>query len=89
MILIVTYDLKGPRGSYAELFEALKGQDSWWHYMAETWLIQTELSAEELVDLIRPHFREGDRLLVVPLKAGYQGLLPKRAWTWIKNHKDW
>jgi hypothetical protein len=89
MILLVTYDLKGPAGSYSDLFELLKEQDSWWHYMSSTWLVQTDLDADQLVDQIRAYIKPGDRLLVLPMKPGYQGLLPRKAWTWIKNHKDW
>ena len=89
MILLVTYDLKGPAGSYADLFDELKSQQSWCHYMASTWLVQTDLDADALVDQLRRYFKGGDRLLVVPLQPGYQGLLPKKAWNWIKNHRDW
>ena len=89
MILLVTYHLKGPAGSYAELFEQLKGQDSWWHYMPSTWLVATDLDANTLVDQLRPYLQAGDRMLIVPMRGGHQGLLPKKAWNWIKNHRDW
>lgn len=89
MILLVTYDLKGSRGLYTELFELLKRQKSWWHYMASTWLIDSDDDADSLVDQLRPFLQDGDRLLIVPLTPGYQGMLPKKAWNWIKNHRDW
>ena len=89
MILLVTYDLKGPRSSYTNLFEELKAQKSWWHYMASTWLVDTDLDANALVDELRGYLQVGDRILVVPMKGGHQGLLPRKAWNWIKNHRDW
>jgi hypothetical protein len=81
MILLVTYDLKGPTGSYTDLFDELKAQQSWCHYMASTWLVQTDLEADALVDKIRPYFKSGDRLLVVPLQPGYQGHFQRRLGT--------
>lgn len=91
MILLVTYDLKQPNNSYPELFEALKGEESWWHYVSSTWLIATEKSAMEFSSELQGHIFEGDRLLVVNFpsdKNQYQGWLPRKAWDWIKRHRD-
>jgi hypothetical protein len=86
VILLVTYDLKGPSGSYTDLFEALKAEDSWWHYIGSTWLIDTkEKSAEDFLDKIKAHFQKGDRVLITQVVNGYNGLLPQQAWNWLKN----
>lgn len=88
MILIVTYELKQSADSYPELFEVLKGQDSWAHYMPSTWLIATDLSPMRLYRELSAHIFEGDRILIAQLVPGYHGLLPNKAWEWIKRHRD-
>jgi len=85
MILLVTYDLKRPRASYGELFDELKSRDSWWHYLSSTWLIATRETPRELSSALKPHIFEGDRILVVRF-SDHSGLLPRKAWNWIKNH---
>jgi hypothetical protein len=91
MILLVSYDLKQPDGSYSELFEALKGEESWWHYISSTWLISTDKSASQFSSELTNHIFKGDRLIVVEFPSGsaeYQGWLPRKAWNWIKSHRE-
>ena len=87
MILLVTYQLKQPAGSYAELFKTLKSKDSWAHYMSSTWLVAADESPRDISQQLRAHIFEGDRLLVTELVKGYSGWLPKKAWTWIRKHR--
>jgi hypothetical protein len=86
MILLVTYDLKQSNTSYSELFDALKGEDSWSHYMSSTWMIATDKSASQFASELTSHIFSGDRLLVVKLPDERQGWLPRKAWDWIKRH---
>jgi hypothetical protein len=88
MILVVTYELKQPPESYGPLFEALKGENSWAHYMASTWLISAEESAKEFTQKLLPLIFEGDRLLVTALAPEYGGWLPHKAWEWIKRYRE-
>lgn len=86
MIFLVTYELKGPAGSYRDLFEILKGYNSWWHYLRSTWLIDTDFeSPQELFAEIKPYLQEKDHVLVVRIVDGYSGWLPSKAWKWLKN----
>lgn len=87
MILLVTYNLKSPAGSYTELFETLKGQNSWWHYLPSTWLVDTDLSPEDLYRELKPFLQDGDHILVTKLDPERQGWLPKKAWEWIRRHE--
>jgi len=84
MILIVTLDLRGPATAYDPLYQALKGQGRWWHYMRWTWLVDTQRTPDEVVDALKPHVQSNDRVLVSPLVRPYQGLLTKEAWDWIR-----
>ncbi len=89
MILLVTYDLKGSSALYADMFDVLKSQEGWWHYLSSTWIVSTDYeSARELFQKLKPFIRVGDRLLVVEITPDYSGWLPKKAWTWIKRHVD-
>jgi len=83
VILLVSYDLKGPAGSYQELIEILKGEQSWWHYMRSPWLVATSDSPQGLYEKLVPFLQGGDRLLIVKFQRPYQGWLPKKAWEWI------
>jgi hypothetical protein len=87
VILVVTYDLKQPSGSYTNLFEVLKSKDSWWHYLSSTWLVATDETPSTLQDELVSHIFKGDRILIVALRAEYSGWLPPKAWEWIKAHK--
>lgn len=88
MILLVTYNLTEPSGSYGDLFDVLKSQNSWWHYIPSTWLVDTDLSAEELYEQLKPHLKSGDHILVTRLDSERQGWLPKKAWDWIHRHEE-
>ncbi len=86
-ILMVTYDLKGPSADYSGLYDLLKGQTNWWHYLKSTWLVVTDLDPSEFTDQILKFTKDGDRFLVTSLteETDRSGWLPKKAWKWIEN----
>ena len=88
MILLVTYDLKGPAGSYQNLINVIKGERSWWHYMRSPWLVATSDTPQEFYEKLAPHLRAGDRLFVVQLQRPFQGYLPRKAWDWIHRFES-
>ena len=89
MILLVTYNLTEPSASYGDLFDVLKSQNSWWHYLPSTWLVDTDLDAEMLYEKLKPYLRSGDHILITKLNSSErQGWLPKKAWAWIKRHEQ-
>jgi len=85
MILLVSLDLLGPATSYDGLYEELKKQGTWWHYMRWTWLIETNQTPNQVVDALKPHVQSNDRMLVIPLTSPHQGLLTKEEWQWIND----
>lgn len=87
MILVVTYDLKQAAASYSALYEVLKSKRSWWHYMANTWLIATDDSPQELFEEIQSFLGKGDRVLVSTFSRPCQGWLPQKGWDWIRQHE--
>ena len=85
MILLVTYDLKTSGKNYTPLYDALKAQGKWWHYLASTWLLDTERSPKDVYDVLAPHIATKDSLMVIQVVAPYWGYLPKKAWEWIQK----
>ncbi len=86
MILLVTYDLKGPSAHYSRLYDLLKSQQGWSHYLASTWLIHSNKTAQQLSEEIRPLLLPNDFFLVVRFSQEYWGWMPKEAWDWVSNH---
>jgi hypothetical protein len=82
MILIVTYDLRSPK-DYHDLYEVVKLQGKWWHYMASTWLLSTTKEPQQVVDAMLPYMDPTDLLFVCEITPKYQGRLPQLAWEWI------
>jgi hypothetical protein len=84
MILIVTYDLKTVR-DYTPFYAAIQQQGQWCHYLASTWLIDTNKTPQQVSDAIQPLLAPTDFLLVVEMGKAYQGWLPQEAWAWINS----
>ncbi|MBM3528473.1 MAG: hypothetical protein FJX62_10300 [Alphaproteobacteria bacterium] len=87
-ILLVVVDLSRSVGDTKALFEAIKEQGRWWHYMKPMWLIYTDKTPNEVVEALKPHIQGRGRLMVTYLNRPYQGLLPKDAWEWIRKRVD-
>jgi hypothetical protein len=84
-ILIVTYDLKAPK-DYKDFYNALKMQGPWWHYLASTWLIETNRNAQQVFEALHPHMEQQDSILVAEMAPSYPfGWLPKDAWDWVNS----
>lgn len=86
MILIVSYDLDAAT-NHAPLFEALKQQGTWWHYLTSTWLISTTKTPEQVYNALVPSMVQSDRILVFELGKAYNGWLPREAWDWIQQQQ--
>ena len=83
MIYSINYDLNKPGQNYEELYKAIKSLGAWWHHLDSTWLVDTNLSANEIWAQLKPHTDKNDNVLVVGLTRDYAGWLPQKAWDWI------
>jgi hypothetical protein len=84
MIYVVSYSLR-PKRNVTGLITALQTQfQAWFHYLDETWLIQTDETPDEVYERLRHHINRDDRLLIVKADPLYQGWLPKDAWDWMR-----
>ena len=62
---IISYDLYRPGHNYSDLTGAIKrlGED-WDHPLANLWIIDTELSADEIRGMLINHMVAGDKLYI-------------------------
>ena len=85
-VLLITYELKSSTKDYASFFKTIQDSSSrWWHYLKDTWIIETTVSADNVAKKLYPHMEEPDRLLVVRIRKDYQGWLAKDAWSWLND----
>lgn len=63
---IIGYDLQGsPSTEYKDLIDTIKSIGAWWHHLDSTWIVLSELTAEEIANKLTPHLRKGDEILVL------------------------
>lgn len=85
-MILVTYDLKQPGRNYRTLIDTIKSLGEWRHDLESTWLVRTNLKAEQVAAHLRLHIDDSDRLLVIEVKPYCSdGWLTPEAWTWIHN----
>jgi hypothetical protein len=85
-VYLVSYDLKKPGKDYEGLYKELKSASSWWHYLESSWLLKTNLTADQWFDKIKTHLDENDFVLIIEVGKDSQGWLPPKAWEWIQKN---
>lgn len=89
MIHMISYDLKGPANSYERLYETIKSYGTWWHYLESTWIVRTCENPQEVYQKLQPALRPEDSLIIFNVTdSGYYGILPPKAWEWIKTNRQ-
>ena len=85
--LLVSYDLSMPHGHYKSLVSTIKQDSRWWHYLKSTWIVVGDRDTSAMVKSLRPHLRDQDRLLVLPIPEvdAMDGWLPPEAWDWLNR----
>lgn len=86
MIALISYDLNKPRKGYSDLHDAIKAiSGTWWHHLTSVWLVDTDLSTQEIYEKVKEHIDENDELFITRITRDYTGYLPKKAWEWLKD----
>lgn len=92
MIYVVSYDLTTslfrPVTAFVEELQRTDQGRTWWHFLTNTWLIQTPETAQELFGRLQPHLKDSDRLLIMRVEPDYSGFLPQEAWQWIQERAN-
>jgi hypothetical protein len=85
-VLLVNYQLNNKTKDYATFFNAIKGNClAWWHFLDNTWIVSSNLTADQYAKKLFPFFEQTDYLLVVKITMEHQGWLPKDAWDWLNK----
>lgn len=74
---LIGYDLNRPRGAddYPSLIKAIKDNfSSWWHHLDSTWIVKSNLSIAQIINILKQHVDPGDELLVVRLTGEWNSV---------------
>ena len=84
---LVGYDLNKPGQDYPDLFKAIKAIGVWWHDLDSTWIIKTDLNAEDIRDKLKPPVIDpNDHLLVVRLQGNWASWHTQEANKWLHDN---
>lgn len=79
----INYDLNSPGQNYDDLYEEIKQQGAWWHYLESMWLVDTSKSTSTIRDNLSPHLDNNDEILVTKLSGSWS------SWGLSDNAEDW
>ena len=83
---VVTYDLNAAGQNYEKVIQAIKDSSvSWCSYWKSSFLIKSNLSANAIVNNIKPYLDTNDALIVVKATNEYQGWLTEEQWKFIRE----
>ncbi len=86
MVYIVNYRLHKPQKDYDELYKAIESiSGTYWHNTTSSWLVESELSASQVYDLLKPHIDSNDELVVFCLSGNYRGQLLRDDIKWLEG----
>lgn len=86
---MITYDLNSSGQKYDEVIKAIKDASTgaWCTFWRSSFLIKSNLTADQISDKITPHLDSNDRMIVVEAKnTNFQGWLEKENWDYIKKN---
>lgn len=88
MIYLFTFNNQQPNVDTAKLHESIKsltGIIDWWHYLPNTYLIDSTLGNKQIADTIIAN-HPGLLFLIISVNPSlHNGVLPKEAWAWISK----
>lgn len=85
-VYLVTYDLNEQDKNYPGVIAELKASTNWCKPLLSTWLISTNETANALSARVKSKMDANDYLLVIEVRANYQGWLHNSYWDWIRTH---
>jgi len=71
---------------FGAVTRTIQSLGNWWHFIDRSWLVDTHLNADEIMERLKPNLYASDRLLIVRVAPDFSGYLPEEAWTWIREH---
>jgi len=85
MVYMITYDLNSQGQNYNNVIKAIKDSSTgvWCTYWRSSFLIKSNLTVNQVTDIIKPYLDSNDRLFVIEVRANYQGWLSDAEWKYI------
>lgn len=85
---LITYDLNKSGQDYKDVIKAIEDSSiSWCSYWKSSYLIKSNLTAQQIADNISSYLDKNDSLIVVEAKStNYQGWLSKDQWKFIEDN---
>ena len=92
-MVLITCDFKGDASSYSDFFAELRrlnGENKVLQILEWSWLVASNLSADQICDRLRPYKQQGDRFIVSDItdQKCRQGWLAKSSWEWIRLNRE-
>lgn len=66
---LIAYRLNDPEKDYSDLLDKIKEEYDTWYILDSTWLIKSNLNANQIRDSLKPYIDSNDKLLVVRLSG--------------------
>lgn len=89
MVYMITYDLNKTGQNYDNVIKAIKDASTgvWCTFWKSSYLIKSNLTANQISDKITPYIDSNDRLIILECKnSNYQGWLEKEQWEYINKN---
>lgn len=83
--ILIGYDLNRQGQNYNALIDKIKSLSStYWHCLDSTWIIKTQLTAQQVRDTLKPFVDQNDELLAIDVSGD------AAAWTGFdQNCSQW
>lgn len=86
MIYLISYDLNKPVQDYEGLIDDIKNLGDWAHMLKSAWLVDCELSVQQIYDKMMKHIDPTDALMVNELTKNQRGFLNTEVVDWLNSH---
>lgn len=88
MTYLITYDLIRPSTSvdYDQLYDAIRSFKYWAKPLESVWLIKTEMSREEIMNILRSKIDVNDKLLIMEISNRWIAYnIPDAVVNWMRQ----
>ena len=96
MTYLISYQIKRNHGHSARSMVARKEAvedaiaefGTWWHYLMNVWIVDTDMTVDQMNDKLLKCLSPKDDLLIIGIQEPYQGWLPEEAWKWLNKKME-
>lgn len=85
---LITYDLMKEGQNYEGLIESIKSisPNNWWNCLLSTWIVKSNLSASEILNIVRPNMDDNDKVFIVLLERESAWFLDDECSNWLDEN---